>query len=139
MGTAHDCCVHCGRKLDTTNSYGCWCQRPAPKTKQEEIDYHKAYVASLPLNSYLRSMFAGTVVIVEQMIRNDFGYDPLPELFDKQAEITAEMREERKRRDELHNEKLELEAEIKRMTGTRERVKYEIDQLKARAIAIGHC
>lgn len=45
---------------------------PVKPSKEDEIQFFRAIVESIPTDSYLSSMFAGTVEYVERTIRNDF-------------------------------------------------------------------
>lgn len=45
---------------------------PVKPSKEEEIQFFRAVVESIPEDSYLSRMFAGTVEHVERTIRNDF-------------------------------------------------------------------
>lgn len=45
---------------------------PAHPSKEDEIRFFRAVVESIPEDSYLSRMFAGTVEHVERTIRNDF-------------------------------------------------------------------
>lgn len=101
-------------------------------SKQEEIDLWKKFVSELPLG-YLHSMFAGSVGVVEDMIRNDFAYDPLPELFKAQAELSAELKKEKEKLVEVEKARKEKELECQNYNRIKRGMINDIETLKERA------
>ena len=104
-------------------------ERPS---KQEEIDFWRAFVAALP-DSYLRSMFLGTEGQVESMIKNDFAYDPIPEM----RAVSHELREDVKRLTDEKNELVKLLTDLKAQQLQAERAanraKDELEDIKKAA------
>lgn len=109
--------------------------KPLPQnpTKQQEIDYWTAFVESLPRNSYLRSMFADSLNTVENMIRNDFAFDPLPVLVHRQRETAEELQKLQEQVKQKQEEVAALGRECRTMENRRDYAKSELD--KCREIA----
>jgi K+/H+ antiporter YhaU regulatory subunit KhtT len=87
-------------------------------TKQEEIDHFKKFVNDLPQNSYLHSMFNHAPNMIEQMIRNDFAYDPINEIINQQ-------KEEQNKLNEITNKLNALKEELHKTSTTLQNIKEQ--------------
>lgn len=99
-------------------------------TKEQEIAHWRKFVNDLP-DGYLKAMFAGSEDRIENMIRNDFAYDPLPQLHERIQQATQDNNKLAEQNQKLHQQKLELETKtnnLKRTISTYEATLHKIRQ-----------
>ena len=101
--------------------------------KQEEIDHWTKFVAALPAGSYLRGMFAGTEGYVENMIRSDFGYNPLPELERRRGEVAQEIGELALQRKSLQDTIREQEQKLATLERQIQRGQDTLESIRSQA------
>jgi len=89
-------------------------------SKQEEIDYFKAFYEELP-PSYLKDIFKDVVPIVEKMIGDDLAFS----INGRISDICAENEARKKENDQLKEEKNKLEKEIAMLQHSRQTHKEE--------------
>lgn len=106
-------------------------------TRQQEIDYFRAFVQALPKNSYLASMLATAPDMVENDIRNDVAWEPIPRLRDVQRDLretNKELEERSKKLAATIKEQQAIVADLKRQE-TRHRQDIEDIKRTAQRIA----
>lgn len=81
-------------------------------TKTQEIEGVAEFVASLPRESYLYSMFGGAVEYVADLIKSDIAIEPLPQLMSAIYEAQQDKRRIEKETQAVLASKRELESAV---------------------------
>lgn len=102
-------------------------------TKADEIRTWANFVSALPEGSYLHGMFAGSVGAVEANIRNDFAYDPIPELHRRQNEMAAELKDAAERLAALKAEIKTAEKTLANTARSGEQARDALDAMRKEA------
>jgi septal ring factor EnvC (AmiA/AmiB activator) len=99
-------------------------------TKQQEIDYFRAFVQALPKNSYLASMLATAPDMVENDIRNDVAWEPIPRLRDVQRDLRETIKELEERNKKLLDTIKEQEAIVRDLKRQETRHRDDLADIK---------
>jgi hypothetical protein len=103
------------------------------RSKAEEIKQYREFIASLERGGYLHAMFAGSEAMVEQEIRNDFSYDPLPNLREAQDIAMKERDKMQAECKSLTAKKTQLEKDILLLSREASRTREDLDSLQRQA------
>lgn len=106
---------------------------PDNPTKAQELDHWRTFVEALPAGSYLADMFADSFTLVGNMIRNDIAFPLIPELVKERDFYRAEAAEQEKRRNELRDEVIALEARARKAEREADNARDRLEAIKSEA------
>ncbi len=106
------------------------------RTKAQEIEMCRDWVAHLPRNSYLADIMADVPAEVEQMISSDLGFGIGRELRNRQeqgreilANLRSEVREEEAKLREAKNELSSIEQRARAMHAIVDKIRKEAQEI----------
>lgn len=99
-------------------------------TKQEEIDYFRAFVQALPKNSYLSIMLNTAPDMVENDIRNDVAWEPIPKLRQTEQDLRQIIKDLEERNKKLLDTIRTQEAMVKNLSRQETMHREAIQEIK---------
>lgn len=102
-------------------------------TKQQEIEFYKMFLDSLPKNGYLAGILEGSGTMIEQMITSDFAFPAMASaLREMQRDIIGTRETLAEAYKKISAEEVKLET-LKRQSA---RISAEISQMKKSVLAL---
>ena len=100
---------------------------PDNPSKAQEIEHFRAFMKSLPADSYLRNMFGGMETYVEQQIQDDFGWNIREAMTRKDEELSKMGRI----RDDALVQVQNLEAQVRKADEMNMVIRGDVERFRA--------